>query len=67
MNIPIKSYDDLHRIFIEEEKLSEEEFREGFYNANPNLKYPDERVERTIQKLYHPSLSDLEDEIKSRL
>lgn len=50
MLIPINNIDDLRKVF-QQEGFSEEEIREGFYNANPNLKRPDEKVERTVQKL----------------
>lgn len=50
MLIPINNIDDLRKVF-QQEGFSEEEIREGFYNANPNLKRPDEKVERTVKKL----------------
>lgn len=50
MLIPINNVDDLRKVF-QQEGFSDEEIREGFYNANPNLKRPDEKVERTVQKL----------------
>lgn len=50
MLIPINNIDDLRKVF-QKEGFSEEEIREGFYNANPNLKRPDEKVECIVQML----------------
>ena len=48
--IPIHSIEDLRKVF-EQENFTEEEIREGFYNANPDLTRPNEKIERTVQKL----------------
>lgn len=50
MKTPIHSIEDLRKVF-EKEGFSENEIREGFYNANPKLKRPNERVENTVRKL----------------
>ena len=50
MKIPIHSIEDLRKVF-EQENFTEEEIREGFYNANPDLTRPNEKIERTVQKL----------------
>ena len=50
MKIPIHTIEDLRKVF-EKEGYSEEEIREGFYNANPKLERPNERVENTVRKI----------------
>ena len=59
MKIPIHSIEDLRKVF-EQENFTEEEIREGFYNANPDLTRPNEKIERTVQKLCnnHSSIED---------
>ena len=54
MKIPIHSIEDLRKVF-EQENFTEEEIREGFYNANPDLTRPNEKIERTVQKLCNNS------------
>ena len=49
MKTPIHSIEDLRKVF-EQENFTEEENREGFYNANPDLTRPNEKIERTVQK-----------------
>ena len=50
IKIPIHSIEDLRKAF-EQENFTEEEIREGFYNANPDLTRPNEKIEQTVQKL----------------
>lgn len=50
MKTPIHTIEDLRKVF-EKEAFSEDEIREGFYNANPKLERPNERVENTVRKL----------------
>ena len=50
MKIPIHTIEDLRKVF-EKEGYSEDEIREGFYNANPKLERPNERVENTVRKI----------------
>ncbi|WP_300302130.1 hypothetical protein [uncultured Muribaculum sp.] len=50
MKTPIHTIEDLRKVF-EKEGFSEDEIREGFYNANPKLERPNKRVENTVRKL----------------
>ncbi len=42
--------------------VSEDKMREDCYKNNPQYSNPDEGVEKIIQRIYHPTSSDLEEE-----
>lgn len=42
--------------------ISEERMRKDIYKDYPQYKIPDFGIERIIQRIYHPSSSDLEEE-----
>ena len=44
-------------------KISEDKMREDIYCDNPSYTKPDEEIERIVQRIYHPSQSDLEEEL----
>ena len=42
--------------------ISEETMRNDCYRNNPQYDNPDKGIEKTIQRIYHPSSSDLQEE-----
>lgn len=62
MEIDLKTYSDFRRVFIEQEKLTEEEFRQGFYNADKTISRPCPKIEEFVRRIYHPTSSELDSE-----
>lgn len=47
---------------VKENHISEEELRIYCYKNNPQYPKPDDGIEKIIQRIYHPTSSDLEEE-----
>ena len=62
MEIELKTYEDFRQVFIEQEKLTEEEFREGLYNANKTIQRPCPKIENFVRRIYYPTTEELESE-----
>lgn len=63
MKIDLKTYADFRRVFIKQEQITEEEFRQGFYNADRTLPKPCPKIENFIRRIYHPTQSELDSEV----
>ncbi len=48
MMIELRTYADFRRVFIEQEKLTEDEFRQGFYNADTTIQHPYPKIEKLV-------------------
>ena len=62
MLIDLKTYADFRRVFIEKEKLTEEEFRKGLYNADKTIQRPCPKIENFVKRIYHPTTEELASE-----
>lgn len=62
MKIDLKTYADFRRVFIEQEQLTEEEFREGFYNADKTIQRPCPKIENFVRRIYCPTPEELASE-----
>lgn len=43
--------------------ISEDKMREDIYRDNPSYTNPNEDIERIVQRIYHPTSSDLDEEL----
>lgn len=43
--------------------ISEGKMRKDIYHDNPSYTNPNEDIERIVQRIYHPTSSDLEEEL----
>lgn len=62
MKIDLKTYADFRRVFIKQDQINEEEFRQGFYNADNTLSKPCTKIENFVRRIYHPTQSELASE-----
>lgn len=62
MMIELKTYADFRRVFIEQEKLTEDEFRQGFYNADTTIQHPCPKIEKFVRIVYNPTQLELDSE-----
>lgn len=62
MKINLKTYADFRRVFIKQERITEEEFRQGFYNANKTIQRPCPKIENFVRRIYHPTAEELTSE-----
>ena len=62
MKIDSKTYSDFRRVFIVQEQLTEEEFRQGFYNADKTIPHPCPKIENFVRRIYHPTTEELASE-----
>ena len=47
---------------IKQDQINEEEFRQGFYNADNTLSKPCTKIENFVRRIYHPTQSELASE-----
>ena len=54
MKIDLKTYADFRRVFIEQEQLTEEEFRQGLYNADKTIQRPCPKLKISLGEYITP-------------